>query len=275
MFINPGKIYYLNPSDDPIFPTCPTPEPIPGANGLFYMYKEGYARVLAAVDTISWRDLDAGPQWHAWTEDPTQTTDSDIPGALQLFYLSIRSSSTYQIISQRLGSGLNASSRISGFTSLPLAREQWKVEARRMFAASLARAQFQARDIARGVYAEYPGYQKMDTDPAMCQRTYIFRAEGWSNVMAVWYLSLLIPSVIILVGALPAVWNDEKEMQIWEYLCFGKADMIAFWSIRLAGYALWGSLLVIKCLTVGAWKITRCLWDALKYIGRWFVDLFR
>ena len=71
---------------------------------------------------------------------------------------------------------------VRGWESLPLAKEQWKVEARQLFETSLARIQIDARNIAQGTAASYPGLQKLDADPAVCDDTFLFLSQGWQNV---------------------------------------------------------------------------------------------
>ena len=153
--------------------------------------------------SIPWRDRQNGPEWRLFRDLFGLETKGQLPGDLRLFSHSLLNSHTYLSISKRLGAGLNATSRISMSTSLPLAKEQWKVEVTRLFETSLARASFEARNVALGLYAKYPGYVRQNVDRAMCDRTYVYQAPGWSSINGMWYLILLFPSTIVIVLAFP------------------------------------------------------------------------
>jgi len=209
IFVQPKKVYYRSRSNDPIFPANQQVF-IPSDERPFWVYTRGHATVMACLDQTSWRDPQEGPTWNSdSTTVPQAVNDPSTRGGLWLFWFSILNSGTYQAISQRLGSALNASDRLSGFTSLPLATEQWKVEAERLFETSLARTQIDARNIARGVMASYPGYVKSNnTAPEMCKNTYLFISQGWTNVNLAWSLLILIPSCLIILLAIPTDAED-------------------------------------------------------------------
>lgn len=258
LFVQPGKIFYTEPSNDPIFPTSKTPDHVPGIDSPYYLYKEGFARPLAAVDTIEWRDLSEGPEWRSWIDPAPQ--NEKFPGELWFLWFSIRSSFSYQSISRRLGSGLVASSRISGFSSLPLDREQWKTEAVQLFKTSLARAQFEAQNIARGVYANYDGYVKAKYPLAICRRTYIFRTEGWNNINGIGYLVAALPTTLIILAAIPI--REFPEALLWEVFCFGKADTLAYHSV----VGVWAVFDGLKLVLIQAFQ---WLSKAACQVGTW------
>jgi len=134
----------------------------------------------------------------------------------------------------RGGSALDAQSKLQANlslpVSLPLADEQWKVEVRAMFKASLARIQIDLRDYARGAAANKIGY-KDHTDSAyqdMCS-SYKFRTVGWKNVNAwgFWLLIILVVAVYILSFETPRFGEEEK--LIVESLWDGVAVKSIFW----------------------------------------------
>jgi hypothetical protein len=142
------------------------------------------------------------------TAMPPLKADLLARGALWLLWFSTLNSNSYQTVSQRLGNALNASDLISGFISLPLETEQWKVEATRIFETSLARTQIDARNIARGVMAHYKGYIRMNDTPAQMCQVYLFRAQGLVNVNIVVSLMVLVPCVLTVVLAFPTFGED-------------------------------------------------------------------
>lgn len=78
----------------------------------------------------------------------------------------------YDIFNYRLGNGLAAQKLVHGLESLPIAREQWKVEVKQLFETSLARIQIDARNIAQGTAASFPGLQKVEADSAICRENF-------------------------------------------------------------------------------------------------------
>ena len=211
--------------------------------------------MLACADQTSWRDPRAGPAWNTiLTNSPSvDLNNTRFTGGIWLFWFSIRNSIIFQSISQRLGNALDASERLSGFTSLPLSPEQWKVEAKKLFETSLARAQIDARNIARGVMAEYPGYVKANnTPPEMCQGTYLFISQGWTNVNSVISMLIVIPSVTFVILAFPSFTEDEI---VLEQLLCGYVEPVSYIVIRtiigLGDFIVWLFATFIPKMLIG------------------------
>ena len=202
IFVLPQKIFYLAPSDDPIFPANKL-RYLDDKTKPYWLYTRGHATVLACIDRTRWRDPDQGETWNSMQSIPPDVLDRRVRGGLWLFWFSILNSNTYQALNKRLANALEATERINVFTSMPLAPEQWKTEATRLFETSLARTQVDARNIARGVLADVPGYRRLRTPPAMCEDTYLFVSQGWTNVSMTLSLIILIPCVIFLILAIP------------------------------------------------------------------------
>jgi hypothetical protein len=78
-----------------------------------------------------------------------------------------------------------------------------------LFQASLARIQFEARDITRGADAHREGYHRADVDANICDNLYLFNSEGYTNIDEAGYLTILILSLVIIVLAIPL---DEKTL---------------------------------------------------------------
>jgi hypothetical protein len=111
---------------------------------------------------------------------------------------------------------LIASSLLHTYSSSPLHPQQWEVEARQFYETSLARAQFEAKYIAEGVYASFPGWVLDSPDivsPAICRHNYLSKDPEYANVNGVIYLMVLVPCVLIIVLSCP--WDD---MLLWKWL---------------------------------------------------------
>ena len=207
LFILPQKIYYTAPSDDPIFPAAQL-RYLPNWETPYWLYNGGHATVLACVDRTSWRDPYQGGDWRSLTVSPAPIKDPHTRGGFWLLMNSLFNTNIYSTLSRRLASALDAQQRITGFSSLPLAQQQWKVEATQLFETSLTRIQLDAKNIARGVLADYPGYRKMPTKANICENTYLFMSDGWVNVNRSVSLAILIPCLVIVVFAIPI--NSEQ-----------------------------------------------------------------
>ena len=107
----------------------------------------------------------------------------------------INPSTASNAISARLGNTLDAQSKVSGFTSLPLDQEQWKIEVRKMFESALARAQVTVVDIVRGRGAGLDGYENLfailssDYD-GICTMAKV-NTNGLKNILLVWLVFVL------------------------------------------------------------------------------------
>jgi hypothetical protein len=221
LYIRSGKILYMAPSDDPIFPATQHVV-VPGSGGApdadVWKAPSDEARVLACVDRTSWRNLADGPRWYAKLDNP-YGPEHNIPGvgAQWLMYLSLQFSHIFATISDRGGAALNASSLLSTALSLPLQPKQWEVEVRQMFETSLARAQFEASYLAHGTYASYPGWHKPwageNISQKMCDHVYLANDPNFSNINGTAYLIILIPCLIVIVLSCPC-----DQMLLWEWV---------------------------------------------------------
>jgi hypothetical protein len=210
IYIQPGRIFYIAPSNDPIFPTTHRTS-VAGMD--VWTYTSGHARVLACVDRARWRDLDEGQEWHERNELPTEPPER-VNGNKWLLYLTLRPSNIYQTTSQ--AEALNASSLLYTYTSSPLYPKQWEVEARQFFETSLARAQFTASYVAQGTYSTFPGWVKTLPNiisPKICHHNYLSNDPNFANINGIIYLMVLVPCLFIIVLSCP--WD---ETLLWEWL---------------------------------------------------------
>ena len=211
MFIRSGKVYYLNPRDDPIFP-ADTRIQEPRINEVYYMNSILHATVLACMDRTEWRDPNEGDiRWRNLLELPDLSVNdtTGVYGGFYLLRLSLSNSHTYGSIRLRPESSLDAQAHIVEGTALRLPDNQWEIEAERLFKISLARIQIDARNIARGKLASYDGYIKEHTDQSarICTRTYLFQSIGWTNINRTWFLVTAVLCAFIITMAIPG--SDE------------------------------------------------------------------
>ena len=103
-----------------------------------------------------------------------------------------------------------------------LERDQWIIEVRRWFEASLARIQFNVLDIARGTGNHGRDYEGIDPGyKGICQIVK-FRSTGWRNVNVWGFLSLL-----GLVGATFVASVKTEEGNLW--LMLGVRSLPQWW----------------------------------------------
>jgi hypothetical protein len=254
-YIKSGRIYYLARSDDPIFPAT-HPYHITTAIGLdieVWLYKEGHARVLGCVDRVRWRDLsdDEDGRWHEWNDIPPEPPQS-VVGTKWMLFLALKRSTIAGSNSQ--ATALNASSLQNSDVSLPVHPHQWEIEARQMFETALARAQFEARYMSLGTYADFEGWTKTSPNivsPAICRHNYLSNQPGYANVNGTIYLMILIPCLIIIVLSCPC-----SDVLLWEWL-LGR---------QRAGR--WADALVSFCQAVGiaVYLLSRLIWELLVWL---------
>lgn len=260
----PKKSYYPAPSTDPISPANRL-RYFPPSQTPYWDYDRGHATVLACVDRTSWRDPDGDGTWQSLSATPPPVTDRHVRGGLLLLWYSLWNSFIYQTVSHRLASALDAQRLLMGFISLPLAEEQWKVEATQLWETSLARDQVDARNIARGVMARYPGFRKMGIDESMCENTYLFRSEGWTNVNKTVSLLILIPSLVIVFFGIPIDPTDPERLVMPDLILGRSAERFAVavmaWFVaagQTIAWVFWGMVDGIRVVgeTVGGWMRT-------------------
>jgi hypothetical protein len=216
----------------------------------YWMNLAGPGTVFACMDSTLWRNPSSSTGWQPITADPKGLPDSQrSKGALWFMLHALMNSHTYAAFSQRLAAALNAQSRIVAFKSLPLATEQWKVEAELLFKTSLARIQVEARNIARGTGANYPGYAKQNRSQEFCQGVYMFRAEGWQNLNFWGWFVILLLSTVIIIAAIPI---DDTRL-LFELDFIGLLKKTGAWIGRFGRWLL--TLIGKATLAIRQWQI--------------------
>ena len=198
-------LFYSEYRTDPIFPAIysePNDVPPESVGRSQYFFSNATQldylacvdrRQICEGDTTTCRDLPDRDSFFR-TSDPEKVTEADMAFALVAVALSASSLNE----AMPLWYNLEIRSHCTDSRCSPLPREQWKVEARRLFQASLARIQVELVNTVRGavntVYAA-PGYSMHEYEISeeyrgMCGMGK-YKNVGWRNV-SVWGVSGLL-----------------------------------------------------------------------------------
>lgn len=201
MFVSSMHIYHVKPSLDPIFPAQQI-HYFPDQREPSYYNEIRQARVLVCADKTELCSPNGEICWNMTAQVPKGVPSTP---AYWLMRLSLENSDTYSSIQWRLGSALLAQEKVSQFRSRPLDPHQWQLEAKQLFATSLARIQYDARKIAIGENSELTNYKKATPDEAgnLCG-LYKFKTPEYSNINLTAFIGLLVLAFAIFVLSLNA-----------------------------------------------------------------------
>ncbi|KAL8794971.1 MAG: hypothetical protein Q9195_002553 [Heterodermia aff. obscurata] len=250
--VGTGNIQYYAKSDDPIFPAQHMIHGSwPRENRWSHV---GIARtVLGCVDEkIVW-DTGRKQEWYllngqlhdastqTWNITPPAIVNiNDAPysdkdfTALQLLCLALRSSDTASAVMFARNKWLDAASRVVELPerrfSLPLDKNQWQLEAQKLFNVSLARMQIEIIGMTQDV--EYPNYTDSE---AMLENYFHIRsmnpcglikldAEGWQNISVVGFVGM--------IGLAVGLWTVTMEVGstivlVWLYKSVVKPALVS------------------------------------------------
>ena len=197
MFISSMHIFHIEPSRDPIF-YADEPRYFEGLRKPYYYNSDPRARPLACVDTTELCSSDGKTCWKMRSAVPANTPSTQ---AYWLMKWSLENSNTYQTIKWRLGAALLAQRRVSSYLSMPLAPNQWEIEAGQMFATSLARTQYDTWAIATSEDRGRPGYIEVTPEEAKGQLCglYKFKTIDYTNVNLAAFIGLIVLSIAIYI----------------------------------------------------------------------------
>ena len=185
MFINSCRIFYKEGSSDPIFPA----DRRWPRNPDLWVNNDSRARPLACIDWIETCTHDGACYPH--NED---LGEHDENYAFASYALD--RSTAYDAVQFQGANSLDAQIKIKDDTSLPLDKDQWILESWALFNASLARAQYDALDIANGTgWDKDPRYyeQKLPewAQEHMCGRFTFQLPKGYDNIRILPTLGIL------------------------------------------------------------------------------------
>ncbi|MCJ1383780.1 hypothetical protein MMC17_006894 [Xylographa soralifera] len=249
LFISACKVFFKYRRSDPIFPApkvtliAQFPEPSPtmlphledplryGRLRYAQVYRANDNRdtVLGCVDRVGvctkghtqcWdaaalglRPKHVAPYWGkiAFFNETAPVSERSL--VLSLLTVALAASSVCHAV--LAPTQLDAQSKIRGFMADGLAAEQWKVEVRRLFQASLAQMQLSTFRIARGGWTYNDGYGFLGVPESYeaLARMVKFNAVGWLNVSVWGFCGLLLFAAMTTLGSIRT--GDELWLVIW------------------------------------------------------------
>ena len=217
LFVSNKRVRYAKKVDDPLFEARFKVEAIvPDLQGDQVWWIAGPTddspRVLGCVDEFKWRDTRSSEDWTD-ASSPAKRIPSVQSDRWRLLPLSLNFSTIWDVVSFRLAAALNASSQTppNSFFGV-LTQDQWKIEARQLFEACLARVQFETRNMALGLYAGLPNYVKSNVSQDICRETYLVDAPGYTNIFAAPWLAIFVISLLIIVATFPTGTREDEKL---------------------------------------------------------------
>jgi hypothetical protein len=200
--------YHRAPISDPVFPADQLVDPPLLPNVTLFYNSDRRATGLACVDQVSFCAADGSTCWSDYNNPTKELKAHNEQTGYYMLGLALLRSNICNSILLRGDSALNAQSKIQANISLPLSlpgslsNEQWKIEARKLFEASLARIQIDLRDYIRGAAANEIGFSTRTWNAGfkdMCG-AYKFQTVGWKNVSVggFWLCAALVTVVYAL-----------------------------------------------------------------------------
>ncbi|MCJ1392031.1 hypothetical protein MMC18_004898 [Xylographa bjoerkii] len=180
LFVMNQGVDYPAEQNDLIFPAHTN---VTGAISPRWQNTDERATVLGCADELSY--YLNGICWNASEADLHIPDDDELKLAYALLRVSARESNMYQAMQYRGGSGFDAADKFGHYKSLNLAQEQWKIETKLFFEASLVRIRIYARDIARGnptANAMAAVVGKLNGSQTGACGMYKFKSDGWTNI---------------------------------------------------------------------------------------------
>ena len=263
LFVSAHQVLYKNRRSDPIFP-APHPtniEQFPEPSSTMNPSKEDPSRhnqrrptrvyratdardtVLGCVDRAEVCSTDQGQCWdttvlglQSGTKIPFFNETAPVSErSLVLGLLAIALAGPSVCHAILAPTELDAQSKIRGFMADGLADEQWKVEVRRLFQASLAQMQLATFRVARGGWYYNDGYGRLWIPKAYEAMAGMvkFNAVGWLNVSVSGFLGLLFLAAAITLASIKT--KDELWLIVW-----------VRWGITLTMWGARGLLWTIK-----------------------------
>ncbi len=230
ILIKAVSVSYDEESDDPIF----YPRQLGGDFGDSVVH----AGVLGCAGSTEIRDPETGLIWPVRDIDYDQMHQLTYaqmwkPGKPVTGYLLEMALYFSKVwATTQAGFHFDAEKRITGFNSLPLEREQWKVEARKIFESTLARIQGEVYDIARGSLST--GFQDVamswEQHRVVCNMIKI-ETQGWKNISLFWLVLLPTISFLLWISSI----SVRKRLVItWFYLFVLKPLPKLIWSVFIS-----------------------------------------
>jgi hypothetical protein len=279
MFVRSTCIAYLNESADPIFPAKAPFAVGPGDNVWFNSMP--HATVLGCTEMAEIRDPQTRQVWNIVAsnagETPMLSTNLPMRKFLNVMLLAIGMafSNIGSAVTARPGkinvvwclltfegSRFDAQSKLAWRLSGSLSSDQWRVEVRQIFEASLARMQLEVVDAVRGEL-KYQSDGRIAknlmqaNETGMCNMVK-FQSIGWKNLSLFWLLTL--PTLGFLLWILTMELKNQSEDANEE-----QTEIVLTWLIREQIPRLWILLLWLSKRVV--LPALHSFWVAIKKWG--------
>ena len=198
IFISSHSVFHRKRCNDSIFPAQQKAQFLPEYRGPnLYVNNSTRASVLGCTDGYQICRTKSGPCWK--NENASKIFDDNYivkstegQNVARLLLLALDYSSTCGSIQFRGAEALDAQKKIAHMQSLPLADQQWEVEAESLFRTSLARMQLNVFDVVRGSASNFQGYR--DTlsakDSGLCSMVKI-KGSGVKNINVCGLLAII------------------------------------------------------------------------------------
>ena len=226
--IRSDNVFYPSHRDNPCFPTPNVYDNVNGTGGLAEYYYDTTRKYsyLSCIDLRYLCDHDRDKCWRI-VGHPLQLRDIRLgarTGEAERVYVLLYIALSHSTMLLNSGN-LEASSHVRGAVAYDLPPEQWKVEVKQWFDASLTVMQLVLLDLVQ----KEPTHQeqKEDSMPADFQEIchmVKFRAAGWRNVSAWGLLSLLSLSAIICLGS-----KRTANKELWLMVGLGLVGRMLLW----------------------------------------------
>lgn len=266
-FISSHDVFYPSLRNDPVFPAHTKAQLGPDYPGPdLYFNNSTRAGILGCVDQYQVCESTRGRCWDnsnisSLLDEPSLQSDSEERYAKRLMLIALEYSSAVGSIQFTGSEALDAQAKIAHMLSLPLAEQQWQVEAERMFRTSLARMQLNIFDFARGTASKYEGY--IDTlaveDRRMCQMVKV-PTVGWRNLNLVGILGTSFGVGFVWVISLKREDDSKKKILVIVIIYrFMAKSAVCIWRNVLApvaihsGRMLWAGILVPSIRILKDW----------------------
>ena len=223
---------YSEYRDDPVFPAKKHAPDSPSHSN-----NSTFPSVLACINTVLIANTALGAYAHF---TPNRSLDqyyfdygdsnpiTEAQAAFKLLYFATAASPlNFMVYTERMEVFSHCTATEQKTTCGRLPQDQWVVEARRMFEASLALMQLTVHDIVRGTMNPREDYQHIPLNYRAICGMGKFRSVGWRNI-SVWGLF----GLLFLAGAISIASVREENGELWLMKGLGYFFIAIWWVIE-------------------------------------------
>jgi len=206
IFLVSSTELYSAPSDDPIFPAVPIR--LRSSFGTMYWNDLKRHTILACTNSIVLRHPRSGAVWYPYFSSDGELIHSKwqnppVVSSIAMLNFSVQIPDHFPG-KYGLKDLFEVHKQKTVVTVAPLAREQWKVEARRLFSIKLARLQLDVAGIAQGLGRDLAGAHNILDEAGFgdaCKDVKI-QAQGWKNISVAGLIGFLMLAAAIVLSTI-------------------------------------------------------------------------